>query len=257
VVRLARALLPAPLAEYPKRLRAALSGRSLKFSTKIKYAVEATTILEQRDPRNRWKGVKPLLKQWDLRLCWEDAKKAPTWSRRHLNALMQAAVAAKDAELCALWAIMIPTGARHRDVLRLRKEDVTLHDDQTLTMLVGQTKTIRARRHQRRVTTAVPPTLWRFLKTRWRKCKTGERLTTVTYERAMRELKKIDPSASTYTLRLTAFQHMARRVNRIEEMLDVTLHRDVNSLRQYLARQLPDELRSQRKLTAWVRRLSV
>jgi integrase len=225
----------------------------VKESTRLNYLVKVIQGI-QPDVTKRerlGKELRRYLKELDLRMCEEEAKKAEIPPKGKLQQLIKSS----PHHMRVLWALMMPIGCRYKDASRLKKSQLRWQG-RVLTVTFLRTKNIRKRKHQRRVSFELPMRLYRSLRRRWEECEEEENLVVVSYKAALRAIKKhMGQRYTTYSLRRAAFWEMAQGAQSIEQIATVTMHRDVEQLRMYLPFQLPDERKTQLKLTSWAKTL--
>jgi hypothetical protein len=198
--------------------------------------------------------IKNLEKSLNLLLLRERPEKAKMISLPEVQLLLKNVTEETGVAL----ALMLPTGARFQDIQRIQKEDIITMPTKTkpvLSMRIYQTKTIRKRLHQRWLTMTIPRQLVKYLEQRLESVLMGEKIVTISYRKFMNWIKNTtgNPQLSTYSLRLRTLEELRRRATSIEEIQMVSFHRNPDQLRWYLEAPLPDEMRTQMRLTSWLK----
>lgn len=223
-----------------------LAAKEWKWSYRMNILINLEVMLRKAG----WdvSKLKPLRKKIELKLLYEDPKKARTLSPLEVRRL----VYEPEARFAIVNGLMLPFGMRFQDACRIRVMDVEQVKGTTLTVRIRQAKNIRRRSHQKWHVMSVPrPLMWALL-SRLKEASQASPLVTVTYAQFLAYLKKtLDKSVSTYSIRLTALNAMAERVRSIEELQRVSLHRNADQLRWYLNKPLKDDADLQAMATRW------
>lgn len=211
------------------------------------WIVLRTILLESGVKKEKW--WKELETHINLRLLWEDPKKAPRLSSNQVQIL----VSETQLRYAVINALMLPSGMRFRDASRIRAMDVVRLTAKGLAMIrIRQTKTIRKRQHQRWLSLMIPHRLLPAFTERLSMSLPTEPLVQVSYGGYLKYIKRtLGQAFSTYSIRRTAFNEMAPRVRTIRKLQQVTLHRTAQQLRTYLDLPMPDEYENQMHATRW------
>jgi integrase len=246
---LQRKLVDAPAARLQDVVADIVLNVGRKWSYRFQVWILLRTVMTESGilEAKWWKKLETFLNQ---RMLWEDPTQAPLVSPSCLRVLLNET----DPRFAVANSLLLPSGMRFADACRLRACDVAWLDDQSVSIRVRQTKTIRSRRHQRWLVLRIPRPLSVALHRRLSVLAFNpmREVITVGYREYLAYLKrKLGANVTTYSIRRTVINIMARKVKKLEDLQLVTMHRTANQLRWYLDAPLQDESRVQKKLSSW------
>lgn len=236
--------------EWEKVVADVVVAPGLKWSTRQNRLIALEATLKTRGLMSLCMVnlLKRLRKTIQLELLREPPTKAKMLSQTQLRLL----TTVKEPELAVTLALMLPTGARHADVSKIRRSDVVELRENRLCLRIFQAKNVRKRQHQRFLTLAIPRPLLSHLLDRIIVCPPTDCLVTMTYRRFMARIKQmLGAEVSTYSIRRAVFEEMRLRVPDAESLAKVTLHRNVDQLRWYLERPTLEEVSLQLGASSW------